>query len=332
MKRRIRRALLALALLAVVLAIAGAAYESVARHRAAARHPAPGKLVDVGGRRIQIDCRGSGSPTVVLMSGLDHFGSLSWAPVHDSIARTTRVCAYSRAGIMWSDAAEGAFDSGRMADDLHAALAAAGERPPWVLVGHSMGGPYALAFTGRYGAEVAGLVFVDASHPDQRFPAGASLPLRRRIRDAGVNLAGPALLRMGAARLVPVHNPPPLATPPQAAAHRAYFATSVAALLKENQALGATLRTASQHRQLGTRPLVVLTGARGMSPTSRWMQFHRDQATWSTRGRHEIVDDASHYIHADRPDVVIRAVREVVNVVRSSSAPADPGSANPPGP
>ncbi|WP_420129912.1 alpha/beta fold hydrolase [Longimicrobium sp.] len=327
MKRRVRRALLGLGLLTVVLAVAGAAYESVARHRAARGHPAPGKLVDVGGRRIQIDCRGAGSPTVVLIAGLDHFGSLSWAPIHDSIAQTTRVCAYSRAGIMWSDAARGAFDSGRMADDLHAALAAAGERPPWVMVGHSMGGPYALAFTGRYGAEVAGLVFVDASHPDQRFPVGASAPLRRRVRDAGVNAAGPALLRMGAARLVPVNNRPPSASTDMIAAHRAHFPTSVAALLKENQAIAATLRDAGRHRDLGSRPLVVLTGARGVSPTSRWMQFHQDQATWSTHARHERVDDASHYIHADRPDVVIRAVRDVVGAVRASTAPANPGNA-----
>jgi pimeloyl-ACP methyl ester carboxylesterase len=332
MKRRIRRALLGLGLLVAALAIAGAAYESVARHRAETGHPAPGKLVDVGGRRIQIDCRGAGSPTVVLISGLDHFGSLSWAPVHDSIARTTRVCAYSRAGIMWSDAAGGAFDSGRMADDLHAALAAAGERPPWVMVGHSMGGPYALAFTGRYGPDVAGLVFVDASHPDQRFPAGASAPLRRRVRDAGVNVAGPALLRMGAARLVPVNNRPPAASPDMVAAHRAYFPTSVTTLLKENQAIEATLRAAGRHRELGTRPLVVLTGARGMPRQSRWMQFHQDQATWSTHARHEVVDDASHYIHADRPDVVIRAVRDVVGAVRKTSTPANSSGKRPASP
>jgi pimeloyl-ACP methyl ester carboxylesterase len=340
MKRRIRRALLGLVLLLAVLAVAGAGYESLARRRAAREFAPPGKLVDVGGRRIQIDCRGAGSPTVVLVSGLDHFGSLSWAPVHDSIAATTRVCAYSRAGILWSDAAGGAFDSGRMAEDLHAALAGAGERPPWVLVGHSMGGPYALAFTGRYGAEVAGLVLVDASHPDQRLRTGPPPSLLRRVRDTGVNLAGPPLLRMGAARLVPVDNPPPVSSPALLAAHRAYFPTSVAALLKENQALDATLRTAARHRQLGARPLVVLTGARRMPPRVRerlgiseadearrrsaWLRFHQDQATWSTRSRHEVVDDAAHYVHVDRPDVVIRAVREVAGAVRALHASGKP--------
>lgn len=350
MKRRIRRILLGLTLLAAVITIAGGVYESLARRRAAREFSAPGKLVNVGdGRRIQIDCRGSGSPTVVLISGLDHFGSLSWAPVHDSIARTTRVCAYSRAGIMWSEAGSLPFDSGLMADDLRTALTGARERPPWVMVGHSMGGPYALAFTGRYGGEVAGLVFVDPSHPDQlvrmRSASGASPSLLRRARNAGVNIMGPVLLRLGAGRLVPVNNTPPATAPELVAAHRAYFPKSVATLIGENRAVGATLRYAGRHRRLGDRPLVVLTGARRMPPhvrerlgiseaeearrSSAWTRLHDDQSTWSTRSRHEIVDDAGHYIHVDRPDVVIRAVREVVADLRATRArgtPQRPGS------
>lgn len=348
MKRRIRRILLGVVALAGIIAIAGGVYESVARRRAAREFPAPGKLLSVGdGRRIQIDCRGSGSPTVVLESGLDHFGSLSWAPVHDSIARTTRVCAYSRAGIMWSEAGGLPFESRLMADDLRTTLTRAGERAPWVMVGHSMGGPYALAFTGRYGAEVAGLVFVDASHPDQQMRLGRPPSLLQRAKDTGINVMGPVLLRLGAGRLVPVNNTPPAAAAEMAAAHRAYFPKSVATLIGENRAIGATLRYAGRHRRLGDRPLVVLTGARRMPPhvrerlgiseaeearrSSAWRQLHDDQATWSTRSRHEIVDDAGHYIHVDRPDVVIRAVREVVAEVRQTRAPT-PSSTKPASP
>lgn len=338
MKRRIRRILAGILLLTAILAIVGAAWETLARRAAARRFPPPGQMVDVGGRRLQMDCRGAGSPTVVLESGMDNFGSLSWTRVHDSIARTTRACAYSRAGIMWSGAAPGRFDSRRAAGDLHAALLRAGERPPWVLVGHSMGGPYALAFTGRFPAEVAGLVLVDASHPDQR---SGSPSLYRRTRDMGARIAGPVLLRLGAGRLLPVERSPPDATPALRAAHRAYFPTSVAALLKEYLAIDASLRTAGRHRRLGDRPLVVLTGARRMPPAVReregiteqaearqraaWTAFHADAATWSTRARHEVLDDAGHSIHVDRPDAVIRAVREVVAAVReprpSAAAP-----------
>jgi pimeloyl-ACP methyl ester carboxylesterase len=121
--------------------LSGATYEGVMRRRAMRDFPVPGQLVDVGGgRRIQIDCRGSGTPTVVLESGLDASGSLAWAAVHDSLARSTRVCAYSRAGIMWSDPSEEPFNSTAVATDLHRTLGAAGARAPFVMVGHSLGG------------------------------------------------------------------------------------------------------------------------------------------------------------------------------------------------
>ena len=133
--------------IAVVL-LSGATYEAAMRRQAFREFKVPGRLVDVGGgRRIQIDCRGQGSPTVVLEAGLDGYGSLAWATVHDSIAVTSRVCAYSRAGIMWSDPSSGEFSSESVARDLHAALEAAGESAPLVLVAHSLGGPYAMTFT-----------------------------------------------------------------------------------------------------------------------------------------------------------------------------------------
>jgi pimeloyl-ACP methyl ester carboxylesterase len=128
------------------------------RSQASRNHPVLGKLVDIGGRRIQIDCRGKGSPTVVLESGIDILGSLSWAAVHDEIAQTTRVCAYSRAGILWSDPNTGTVDSKSVAQDLHEALTKSGETGPWVMVGYSAGVPSTMIFTSLYESEVAGLV------------------------------------------------------------------------------------------------------------------------------------------------------------------------------
>ena len=133
----------------------------------------PDVLSIFGGRRMQIECRGTGSPTVVLETGLDYFGELAWAKVFDRLAEITRTCAYSRAGIVWSDDKPGPHDGLGVAHDLHATLAAAGEKGPFVMVGLSLGGPYSTIYTGLYGDQVAGLVYVDASHPDQlkRFEA-----------------------------------------------------------------------------------------------------------------------------------------------------------------
>jgi pimeloyl-ACP methyl ester carboxylesterase len=330
--RRIRRFAIGTGVLLLVAALAGAAYETMARRRAVRDFPPPGRMVDVGGRRIQLDCRGAGSPTVVLEAGLDVYGSLSWEPVHDELAGTTRTCAYSRAGMMWSDPAPGAFDSRRAARDLHTALRRAGERPPWVLAGHSLGGPYVMTFTAEYSQETAGLVLVDASHPDQvaRMRAATGIAPSRlyRARNAVIFAVGPALVRLGLGRLAPTPAPDTWA-PAMEGAHAAFYPTSTVARMKEGRAMDATLATAGRFRRLGDRPLVVLTatGVRaGVSDAQRareeaaWNRLQADQAAWSSRGRQQGVD-APHYIHYARPDVVVRAVREVVADVRRPASP-----------
>ena len=332
MKKWLKRLSAGLLALLVCVVVVGTAWEALARSKATRSFPAPGRLVDIGGgRRIQLDCRGAGSPVVVFESGLDRYGSLSWAAVHDSIALTTRACAYSRAGIMWSDAARRPFSSAHVAEDLRAALAAGGEKGPYVLVAHSLGGPYALTYTGRYGSDVAGLVFVDASHPDQvaRMRAATGKDMKPAVGMASVaaSFAWTGLVRA----LIPsgrVPNAPVWIYGPA----NARFATSLGPVLEEANALDATLAAAGASRQLGDRPLVVLTANEKMRPEmlkgmgltadqgeglrATWLRMHDDEATWSTHSRHQIVDDASHYIQFDRPQVVIAAVRDVIAQVR----------------
>jgi pimeloyl-ACP methyl ester carboxylesterase len=331
--RWLKRIAVGAAALGAIALLSGATYEQVMRFHARRAYAVPGRLVDVGdGRRIQIDCRGAGSPTVVLESGLDNLGSLSWAAVHDSIARTTRVCAYSRAGVMWSDASSAAFDLVSAAHDLHSALAAAGERAPYVMVGHSLGGPYVMAFTHGYSSEVKGVVFVDASHPDQF----------ARFRDiAGKSLAPPpGLVKFGAAvawtglvRVWPMGAAPASWSDETKRVAPEFLPLSVSALAKETEAAPATLDAARAIRELGDRPLVVLTAGneqpldvlqsmgvtreQGLRLREATRAMHDDQATWSRRARHEVVPGAGHYIQFDRPDVVIRAVRGVVDDVRA---------------
>jgi pimeloyl-ACP methyl ester carboxylesterase len=332
MKRWAKYIAIALACSAAVLLVTGAGYEAVMRSRTEHAYPVPGRLVDIGGRRLQVDCRGSGTPTVVFESGLDHLGSLSWTAVHDSIARTTRACAYSRAGIMWSDPAPGSFDAGRVARDLHAALAAAGERSPWIVVGHSMGGPYVTLFTQAYPTEVAGLVLVDASHPAQfaryQEATGRSLKPTSGLLRVGSTLAWTGLVRFASEGGAPANWPERAVTVPEA-----YLPRSIHALRAETDAIDSTLAAVERTHSLGDRPLVVVTGAAEMSPErlaregvtqaeggrmhEAWVKLQEEESHWSSDGRHEPVSDASHYVQFDRPDVVIAAVREVIAETRA---------------
>ena len=334
MKTWLRRIALALLILVIAAVVAGSAYERIGRRAARRDHPPRGTLVDVGGRRLQLDCRGTGTPTVVLESGLDINGSLAWGTVHDSLAATTRTCAYSRAGIVWSDPRHDPFTASGVAADLHAARQAAGERTPMVMVGHSLRGPLILTYTGRFPDEVAGLVMVDASHPDQEERLKAFMP-EGAIPAMTTMKVGAALSWTGLVRLLTRGSQEPSAQPEaDRRAMASYASTSLGGALRELEGLEPVLREAGQYRQLGDRPLVVLTAMKPLSEAERagagmseaqavgmkqaWLAMQREQATWSSRSRHEVLDDASHYVQFDRPDVVIRAVRDVVTEVRST--------------
>ena len=331
LKLWIKRLLVAVLALVAVAVMIGTGYEAKMRRQAARDYPAPGRLIDIGGRKIQLDCRGSGSPIVVLEAGLDGNGSLAWAKVHDSIAVTTRACAYSRAGVMWSDDNPGHQSAVMIATDLKAALVAAGENAPYVMVGHSLGGPYIMTFTKLHEADVAGLVFVDASHPEQvqRFKSvlGRQLEPPIGMMRAAAKLAWTGIVRVamavgGAAGADPV-----------ALTTAAYAPTSLGPMLEELDAIDSTMAQAGSFRRLGNRPLVVLTA---MAPTdtnqlkmmkmsqeesgrfkAAWKEMHDEEATWSTQSEHILVPDATHYIQYDRPDIVIAAVRKVVGLVRN---------------
>jgi pimeloyl-ACP methyl ester carboxylesterase len=334
-----KRMLIGIGCFVVLVVLVGFGFETFMRSQTSRKYPVLGKLVDIGGRKIQIDCRGEGSPTVVLESGIDILGSLSWAAVHDEIAQTTRVCAYSRAGILWSDPNTGTVDIKSIAQDLHEALIKSGETGPWVMVGYSAGGPSTMIFTSLYESEVAGLVFVDASHPDQIVP----------MQKIGISLGtlppvliplSEVLARIGLVRLTsmvrPKGNIVPNAPPLVDQVVEAYFPQNISSFLKGIQFNDAEIIAAGNFRKLGDRPLVVLTAARKLSPDelqaagmsqeqeiqmqTLWNQLQANLATWSTRSRHEIVPDASHAIQFDRPDVVIKAVREVVIDVRQTQA------------
>jgi pimeloyl-ACP methyl ester carboxylesterase len=152
---------------AAILVFAVAASSALnAVNYVAFRRAAPGTFYSVDGRRMRIDCAGGGSPALVLESGLAN-GGLIWDGVQSTLARTTRVCSYDRAGYGWSDPAPTPRDADHVADQLHALLASARVEGPIVLMGHSLGGIYIRDYAARYPTQVAGLIFVDSSIPLQ---------------------------------------------------------------------------------------------------------------------------------------------------------------------
>src|SRR5689334_1932416 len=145
----------------------GFIYERVAERREAARYPARGRLVNIGGRNLFLNCMGEGSPTVVLDSALG-MTSYTWWPVQVEIAGITRVCSYDRAGYALSDPGPLPRTSRQIAQELRALLSTAQVPGPYILAGHSLGGLNVRLFATTYPAEVAGVALIDAT-PDDVF-------------------------------------------------------------------------------------------------------------------------------------------------------------------
>lgn len=149
------------------LAAMGLLYQTLATKTDQRKYPPPGKLVDVGGYRLHLNCAGEGKPTVVIDSGAGN-SSLDWVLVQPEVASFTRVCTYDRAGYGWSDPSRKSRTSQQSVDELHALLVKAGIEPPYVLVGHSLGGMNVRLYTSQYPEEVVGMVLVDSGHEDAR--------------------------------------------------------------------------------------------------------------------------------------------------------------------
>ena len=165
--RRIWRPLLGLVIVLLALVVAGAIYQAIATELAERAYPPPGEMVDVGGYSLHINCVGRGSPTVVLDAGSGLF-SAQWVRVQREVSDTTRVCAYDRAGMGWSEMGPEPRDARQVCSELHTLLSKAGIDGPYVLVGHSFGGMYMQTYAARYPDEVAGVALVDSSiDPDQ---------------------------------------------------------------------------------------------------------------------------------------------------------------------
>jgi pimeloyl-ACP methyl ester carboxylesterase len=300
----------------VALGAAGAIYQAIATARDRRAYPPPGRLVDVGGHRLHLHCLGEGSPTVILESALSATVS-NWIWVQPEVARVTRVCAYDPAGYGWRDPGPGPRDARQHARELHTLLDRAGVPGPYVLVGHSFGGLYARQFTALYPDEVAGMVLVDATHPD--FLARQGQPDVLPGADPRLVAAGPVFARLGVTRLLGFIPPDPDLPPRQQAETRAYYATATFADATRDaaRAFAATLAQVRATGTLGDLPLAVVSA--GTQPPS-WQELQRELATLSTNVTHQVVAGATHASIVDNERDALETTSAVLRVVQAVRA------------
>ena len=161
----LRRATIGLGVLLVSAMALGALWQAWSVQRDADRFPPPGRMVDIGSHRLHLDCRGTGSPTVLLEAG-GQLWSSGWRYIHEDLAERYTVCAYDRSGLGWSEQGPGPYDAEQAVEELNALLGAADVARPFVYVGHSLGGMLARVYHRRYPDDIAAAVYIDSGEPE----------------------------------------------------------------------------------------------------------------------------------------------------------------------
>ena len=304
---------------AILLAlVTGAIYQQLATARDLAGSPPPGEFVDIGEHRLHIWCVGSGSPTVVLDSGLGGTAA-DWAYVQPSVAEFVRVCSYDRAGVGYSDPSSEPRTSGQIANELYELLVEGDIALPVVLVGASYGGFNVRLVAAEHPAVAAGLVLVDASHeetPERLAAVGAP-----RNTPAYARLV-PLIIPFGILRLLGVPSGLPASVLPDEVrpyVNAVRFRTSAyQAAADELLNMDESMRQVRESRQQTTIPLVVVSAGlvacdSQLAEVRRQMQ--RDHVKLSSRSCHLIAQESGHVVWLDQPPIIVDAIKAVLEAV-----------------
>jgi pimeloyl-ACP methyl ester carboxylesterase len=297
----------------------------------------PQQMIDIGGRRLNLVCSGSG-PVTVVFDAYSGGAAWDWFEVLPTVAKRTRACAYDRAGLGFSDPSSNPT-LGNAVEDLHKLLGAAGIAPPYVLVGSSYGGAAAQLYAYRYPKEVAGLVLVEPHHEDE-FARGNKVTGGKLEQ---MQHAGGEHEKACAAQSLKGFVPgselwnncigPILPNVPRALAAARIASRQSAAFWKANLAESANIALGDKElgaarAPFGDLPIIVLSrglptyGTPGPKESALSRAFeadnralHKELAALSTRGSQRIVPDSHHIIADAQPAAVAGAVDELLNLV-----------------
>jgi len=332
MRRKVaERVVLSIAVL-VVAALSGcSAFNAIALHRFRALNPPPGETYAVNGYGIHIYCTGSGFPTIILDAGLGN-DALIWGGVLPELAKTTRVCAYDRAGFGWSDARMGPRDADHIAGELHDLLLQAKVSGPIVLMGHSIAGIYIRDYATHYPADVAGMVFVDGSTPLQEQnpafkaelakgpPMWVGLLLLRSTFIAGIpRLLGQcsrpmAGLEAHAAKLVREDTCHVQGGAVAAELHSIHESGLETVHGGPYGALPILIFSRDPAKMLSRKNLPKVA----MDGENAWREMQEDLKKLSTRSRRIIAKDSTHYVQIDRADLLKKEVPGFIEQIRGT--------------
>jgi pimeloyl-ACP methyl ester carboxylesterase len=305
-------------------------------------YPAPGRLIDIGGWRLHLNCSGevkASQPTVLLESGAGDF-SVDWSLLQPRVAQFARVCSYDRAGNGWSDLGPSPRTMHQIVWELHTLVAKAGERVPVVFVGHSWGGLLARTYVSVYPDEIVGIVLVDSGHERglwtmvsgkavllMETATGRPIPPPQTsgpLRISEIPPAAMSAMQTAAQQSGPNANESRERLPIEAQRMRSWALAQIKTYASNFNPFDAeelALLDAQQRKDhaLGDLPLVVLSRGLPDGPAEAEAEHTQMQLALvglSRAGKQIIATKSRHHIHIDEPELVATSIREVIAAAR----------------
>ena len=304
--------------------------------------PPPGKLIDLGGWKLHLNCSGTRrpqTPLVILEPGIGSF-SVEWSLVQPQVAKTARVCSYDRAGDGWSEMGPHPRTFKQIVYELHTLLERAGERPPYVLVGQSYGGWLVRTYRTTYPSEIAGMVLVDAGEddPERVMPDGSigrASMLAKGVPIPPIKVSGPlriddippaalAAMRRGiAATVAHANDAPRNLLPADAKKMRTWALEQIGHIAAgfnpvEVEEIALLRKERLDNPQVyGEMPLIVITRGRPDSDSTLAREeerrsTHKAIASASRRGRWLLAERSGHHVQIEQPELVVAAIQELL--------------------
>ncbi len=279
--------------------------------------PYPGELINVGSHHLHIHCVGEGSPTVIIDSGIGGF-SLEWEKIQGKLSNNYKVCSYDRAGYGWSEPGPTPRTTARISRELRVLLSEAAIQGPYILVGHSFGGYNIRYFASEYPDLVAGMVFVDASHPEQfnteEFKRREPKKTFTHKNSTNVRLMRP---------VVPKNFP--LDKVFTAYKLMSSFKSRMT-VVNESDLMDLSAEQVLSHReqQAYTFPIVIITRGKRVWPHNemgdrreqKWANLQNDLENLSLDTKHLMAYKSGHVIHLDQPKLVTKNILLAANKAR----------------
>lgn len=302
----------------IILLFVGVSYQYIATKYDDLQYPPPGQFIQVNGKKVHYVCRGTRGHVIILDAGLgaDHQW---WQLVQEEVAKCAQVISFDRPGYGWSDGGIYSRTSKQIVSELHDLLQAAELKPPYILVGHSFGGANMRLYANTYPDQIAGLILVDACHEDQNFEEDLS---NKNILARCKNYLLNSTLShyVGISRWFMAKSLKPFFSSLMSQQKRDIIiakASSVKSLsARDNEMIylqESLYQLKSSKNALSDKPLIVIT-AEKTNNDPQWQKNQKLLTLLSKEGKQIIAKSSSHMVNVDKPEVIIEAIKEIIEM------------------